>query len=131
MDWMSLLQTVVEVCVIPLLGVLTVYLVKFIKDKSIEIQGKVDNDTADKYIGMIADTISACVLATNQTYVEALKKEGAFTAEAQKEAFALTYDAVMSILTEEAKVYLANLYGDVTAYITAKIEAEVNKSKAV
>lgn len=131
MDWMSLLQTVVEVCVIPLLGVLTVYLVKFIKDKSIEIQGKVDNDTADKYIGMIADTISACVLATNQTYVEALKKEGSFTAEAQKEAFALTYDAVMSILTEEAKVYLANLYGDVTAYITAKIEAEVNKSKAV
>ena len=80
---------------------------------------------------MIADTISACVLATNQTYVEALKKEGSFTAEAQKEAFALTYDAVMSILTEEAKVYLANLYGDVTAYITAKIEAEVNKSKAV
>ena len=131
MDWMSLLQTVVEVCVIPLLGVLTVYLVKFIKDKSIEIQGKVDNDTADKYIGMIADTISACVLATNQTYVEALRKEGAFTAEAQKEAFALTYDAVMSILTEEAKVYLANLYGDVTTYITAKIEAEVNKSKAV
>ena len=131
MDWMSLLQTVVEVCVIPLLGVLTVYLVKFIKDKSIEIQGKVDNDIADKYIGMIADTISACVLATNQTYVEALKKEGAFTAEAQKEAFALTYDAVMSILTEEAKVYLANLYGDVTTYITAKIEAEVNKSKAV
>lgn len=131
MDWMSLLQTVVEVCVIPLFGVLTVYLVKFIKDKSIEIQGKVDNDTADKYIGMIADTISACVLATNQTYVEALKKEGAFTAEAQKEAFALTYDAVMSILTEEAKVYLANLYGDVTTYITAKIEAEVNKSKAV
>ena len=131
MDWMSLLQTVVEVCVIPLFGVLTVYLVKFIKNKSIEIQGKVDNDTADKYIGMIADTISACVLATNQTYVEALKKEGAFTAEAQKEAFALTYDAVMSILTEEAKVYLANLYGDVTKYITAKNEAEVNKSKAV
>lgn len=131
MDWMSLLQTVVEVCVIPLLGVLTVYLVKFIKDKSVEIQGKVDNDIADKYIGMIADTISACVLATNQTYVEALKKENAFTAEAQKEAFTLTYGAVMSILTEDAKVYLANLYGDVTTYITAKIEAEVNKSKVV
>ena len=131
MDWMSLLQSVVEVCVIPLLGVLTVYLVKFIKDKSIEIKGNVNNDIADKYIGMIADTISACVLATNQTYVEALKKENAFTAEAQKEAFQQTYDAVMSILTEEAKVYLANLYGDVTAYITAKIEAEVNKSKAV
>ena len=130
MDWSSLLYTIVEVCVIPLLGVLTVYLVKFIKDKSVEIQNKVDNDTADKYIGMVAETITACVVATNQTYVEALKKENAFTAEAQKEAFKQTYDAVMSILTDEAKLYLAELYGDVTSYITIKIEAEVNKSKA-
>ena len=130
MDWSSLLYTIVEVCVIPLLGVLTVYLVKFIKDKSVEIQNKVDNDTADKYISMVAETISACVIATNQTYVEALKKENAFTAEAQKEAFKQTYDAVMSILTDEAKLYLAELYGDVTSYITIKIEAEVNKSKA-
>lgn len=130
MDWSSLLYTIVEVCVIPLLGVLTVYLVKFIKDKSVEIQNKVDNDTADKYIGMVAETISACVVATNQTYVEALKKENAFTAEAQKEAFKQTYDAVMNILTDEAKLYLAELYGDVTSYITIKIEAEVNKSKA-
>ena len=130
MDWSSLLYTIVEVCIIPLLGVLTVYLVKFIKDKSVEIQNKVDNDTADKYIGMVAETISACVVATNQTYVEALKKEKAFTAEAQKEAFKQTYDAVMNILTDEAKLYLAELYGDVTSYITIKIEAEVNKSKA-
>ena len=130
MDWSSLLYTIVEVCVIPLLGVLTVYLVKFIKDKSVEIQNKVDNDTADKYIGMVAETITACVVATNQTYVEALKKENAFTAEAQKEAFKQTYDAVMNILTDEAKLYLAELYGDVTSYITIKIEAEVNKSKA-
>ncbi len=131
MEWLPLLYEILQVCVIPLLGVLTAYIVKYINIKSAEIQVNVDNDMADKYIAMVAETISACVIATNQTYVEALKKENAFTAEAQKEAFELTYNAVMAILTDEAKAYLAEIYGDVTAYITNKIEAEVNISKIV
>ena len=129
MEWLPLLYQILELCIIPLLGVLTAYFVKFINAKSSEIQQKVDNDTADKYIAMVTKTISECVIATNQTYVEALKKQNAFTSEAQKEAFKLTYDAVMAILTEDAKAYLAEIYGDVAAYITNKIEAEVNISK--
>lgn len=131
MEWLPLLYEILQVCVIPLLGVLTAYVVKFINMKSVEIQANVDNDMADKYIAMVADTVSACVIATNQTYVEALKKNNAFTAEAQKEAFTLTYNAVMAILTDEAKEYLAEIYSDVSAYITNKIEAEVNISKIV
>ena len=131
MEWLPLLYEILQVCIIPLLGVLTAYIVKFINVKSNEIQANVDNDLADKYIAMVADTVSACVIATNQTYVEALKKQNAFTAEAQKEAFNLTYNAVMAILTDEAKEYLAEIYGDVAAYITNKIEAEVNISKIV
>lgn len=131
MEWLPLLYEILQVCIIPLLGVLTAYIVKFINVKSAEIQTNVDNDMADKYIAMVAETISACVIATNQTYVETLKKENAFTAEAQKEAFQLTYNAVMAILTDEAKAYLTEIYGDVTAYITNKIEAEVNISKIV
>lgn len=131
MEWLSLLYQVLEVCVIPLLGILTAYIVKYINVKSGEIQNKVENDMADKYIAMLADTISACVIATNQTYVEALKKENAFTKEAQIEAFNLTFNAVMAVLTDEAKEYLTAVYGDLTAYITNKIEAEVNISKIV
>ncbi len=131
MEWLPLLYEILQVCIIPLLGVLTAYVVKFINAKSAEIQHNVDNDMADKYIAMVTDTISACVIATNQTYVEALKKQNAFTAEAQKEAFQLTYNAVMAILTDDAKDYLAEIYGDVAAYITNKIEAEVNISKIV
>lgn len=131
MEWLPLLYQILEICVIPLLGILTTYIVKYIKAKSAEIQVKVDNDTADKYIAMLSDTITACVIATNQTYVEALKKNNAFTAEAQKEAFKLTYDAVMAVLTEEAEKCLSEIYGDLAAYITAKIEAEVNLSKIV
>lgn len=129
MEWMALLYQILEVCIIPLLGLLTAYVIKLINAKSKEIQNKVDNDTADKYIAMLADTISACVIATNQTYVEALKKDNAFTAEAQKEAFNLTFNAIMNVLTDDAKAYLTEAYGDLTAYITNKIEAEVKLNK--
>lgn len=131
MEWLTLLYQILEVCVIPLLGILTAYVVKFINAKSLEIQNKVDNDTADKYIAMLDDTICACVIATTQTYVESLKKENSFTKEAQKEAFNLTYNAVMTVLTDEAKSYLTEIYGDLTAYITNKIEAEVSLNKIV
>ena len=131
MDWMLMIYQIFELCVIPFLGVLTMYLVQFIKMKSQEIADKTDNELADKYIQMLTDTITTCVIATNQTYVESLKKQGKFDAEAQKEAFNLTYNAVMAVLTDEAKHYLAAIYGDLTAYITTRIEAEVNVSKIV
>lgn len=131
MEWLPLLYQVLEVCIIPLLGILTAYFVKWVNAKSAEIQNKVDNDTADKYIAMLDDTICACVIATTQTYVDALKKDNAFTKEAQQEAFNLTYNAVMAVLTDEAKKYLTNIYGDLTAYITNKIEAEVQINKNI
>lgn len=131
MDWIVMLYQIFELCVIPLLGVLTMYLVQFIRKKSQEITDKTDSELADKYIRMLTDTITTCVIATNQTYVESLKKQGKFDAEAQKEAFKLTYNAVMAVLTDEAKHYLAAIYGDLTAYITTRIEAEVNVSKII
>ncbi|MGN1342622.1 MAG: hypothetical protein ACI4VL_05300 [Bacilli bacterium] len=41
----------------------------------------------------------------------------------------MTYNSVISILTDDAKVYLTSIYGDLNAYITNMIEAEVNKNK--
>ena len=129
MEWLALLYQILQVCIIPLLGILTTYIVKYVNTKSAEIQNKVDNDTADKYVNMLAKTISDCVVATNQTYVDALKKDNAFTIEAQKEAFKKTYNAVMMVLTDDAKAYLTQIYGDLTIYITTKIEAEVKNIK--
>jgi hypothetical protein len=129
MDLLALLSDIFEVCVLPLLGVLTMYIVKFIQVKSAEITGKVDHDLADKYINMLAVTIENCVIATNQTYVETLKAAGKFDAEAQKTAFNMTKNAVMAILSEEAKKYLENAVGDLNEYITQQIEAAVNVNK--
>ncbi len=129
MDWMSLLYDIFDLCIIPLFGVLVAYVVKYINAKGNEIAANVDSELASKYIVMLTTTIADCVVATNQTYVEALKKEGKFDKDAQAKAFQMTYDAVMDILTEDAKEYLANFYGDLTLYLTKRIEAEVVANK--
>lgn len=128
-QWTTIFAQIFEVCLIPLLGVLTTYLIKFIKIKAAEIADKTNNDMAKKYIEMLGDTITNCVIATNQTYVEALKKQGKFDEAAQKIAFEKTYQAVLDTLSDETKVYLANIYGDLNALLTNRIEAEVNKEK--
>ena len=126
---MTLLAQIMEVVVIPLLGILTAYVVKIVNAKLEEISASRKNELEKKYIDMLNDTISDCVIATTQTYVESLKKQGSFDIDAQKEAFNQTYDAVMGILSEEAKKYLNEAVGDLNLYITQKIEAEVSINK--
>ena len=126
---MKLLYDVFNLCIVPLVGVLTFYLVQYIKAKGNEIAANVDSELASKYIVMLTTTITDCVVATNQTYVEALKKEGKFDKEAQYKAFQMTYNAVMDILTEDAKEYLNNFYGDLSLYLSKRIEAEVVANK--
>ena len=126
---MALLAEIMEVVIIPLLGILTAYVVKLVNAKIKDINKERDNVLEEKYLTMLGATISDCVTATTQTYVESLKKQGKFDAEAQKEAFNQTYTAVMNILSEEAKKYLTVAVGDLNLYITQKIEAEVNANK--
>lgn len=126
---MEILQQIFELCVVPLLGILTTYLVKLIRKKNKELDEKVSKEVSKKYIDMLADTITDCVVSTNQTYVDALKEANAFDKEAQKKAFELTYNKIMNVLTEDAKEYLTTIYGDLEIYITTKIESEVKLYK--
>ena len=126
---MEILTLLLEIVIIPLLGALTVYIVTLLKAKTKEITDKIENDKADKYIYMLSNTITKCVTATNQTYVDNLKKENAFTKEAQLKALEMTADAVLAILSDEAKAYLPTIVGDLNTYIFTQIESEVNRLK--
>lgn len=130
MDWLNILQQIFELCIIPLLAIITRSLVIYIGAKKDELKNKTDNELAKKYLELLDDTIANCVIATNQTYVEALKKGNAFTADAQRAAFEKTYQAVIATLSEEAQKYLPEVVGDLQTYITQKIEASVNLNKA-
>lgn len=129
MDWMNVLSQLFDIVIFPLLGVGTLYLVFLIKAKIAESKLKHDSELARKYFDMLDKTICDAVIATNQTYVEALKKEGKFDAEAQKVAFEQTYKTVMKLLTADAKTFLESAVADLTVYINTRIEAEVNVNK--
>lgn len=129
MEWMEILNQLMQIVLLPLLGALTTFLIVLIKRKGEEIAAKTDNEIQKKYIEMLTTTIADCVSATSQTYVEALKKQGAFDHEAQKIAFQMSYDAVFRVLTEDAKEYLGAVYGDLEAYVTQRIEAQVKATK--
>lgn len=129
LNWLDILDRLFEIAIFPLIGAAAMYLVAFIKAQKDELLAKTKSETAKKYIEMLDKTIVECVIATNQTYVDALKKQGTFDADAQKKAFQLTFEAVMSILTDDAQVYLTEAVKDLNVYITNKIESQVAVAK--
>lgn len=129
MDWLVILQQIFEVAIIPLLGLATSVLIVFLKKKAGEVQEKIDSNIYSKYFGLLTETVLTCVQATTQTYVDALKKEGRFDKEAQKKAFEMTYQAIMSTLKDDAKTYLKEILGDLDLYITNLIESMVLETK--
>ena len=129
MDWANVLKQIFELVVFLLLGIGTTYLIILINTKIKELKKQSDNDLEKKYLDMLNNTITDCVLATNQTYVNELKKQGKFDLDAQKIAFQKTYENVMALLTDEAKKYLTEALGDLQTYVNNKIEAEVLLNK--
>ena len=128
-ETIELLGKIFELCIIPLLGILVPFVIQWIRTKSTALVASADNDLSKKYIAMLTDTVTNAVIAVKQTYVDALKGKNAFTAEAQKEAFTMAYTAVLNNLTDEAKVYLNEAYGDLESYIKVLIEAKVHENK--
>ena len=129
MDWMIIVEQIFKLVLFPVISIGGIYLIYFLSTKINELKNKTNSDIAEKYLDMLNDTIASTVLATTQTYVESLKKQNKFDAEAQKIAFQQTYDAVMKILTDEAKKYLIASVGDLETYVTNKIESEVALNK--
>lgn len=109
--------------------VLTAYGVKLIKRAAERAAANTDDIKKQGYIKEITDAITDAVAATSQTYVDALKKAGTFTKEAQAEAMQKSLDACLASISPAARAFAETAYGDFVTYISNKIEAEVRKQK--
>jgi Na+/phosphate symporter len=87
MDWSAYLNEILQICIFPLIGVLTAFVIVLIKSKTKQIQAKTDDEFLKSCLSILETTVANAIATTNQTYVEALKDRDAFTEEAQKEAF--------------------------------------------
>lgn len=125
----QLVAQIFQICIIPLLGILTTFLITWIKSKKDALKQQTDSELAKKYLDMLDNTITDCVIAMNQTYVNSLKQQGKFDSEAQKKAFTDVYNKVIAILGQDAIEYLNSAIGDLNEYITSKIEKEVSANK--
>lgn len=128
-DFVQYLLPILATVLGVVLTALSKYALSYINKKNKALQTSVDSAIAKKYMDMVTDTIEDCVLSVAQTYVEGLKKENAFTKEAQKEAFTMAYNGVLEILSTDAYEYIESAFGDVEKFLTNKIEAMVKMSK--
>lgn len=121
----TLLQAVITAAV----PVLAAFLAQFLKERSAAAAATSSNQTAQKYIAEIGEAVSTSVLYVSQTYVDALKQSGSFTIENQQEALGLAYQKAQQLLTADASRFIKEAYGDINAYLQAKIEAEIKRIK--
>lgn len=121
----ELLQAVATAAV----PVCAAFLVQFLRRKSQEIGAQVDSLTTKELLAEVTEAVTTAVTYTSQTYVDALKKGGIFDKEAQLEALKKSKDKTLSLLSASAKKVLAEVYGDLDAYLETKIEAEVRRQK--
>lgn len=125
----ELLMTIIQAVIIPAIPVLVTFLVKLLKAKADQTTTKISNDLARQYLQEAIDAVLQAVTYVSQTYVDSLKKQGKFDAEAQKKAFSTAKEIALQLLTEDAKNLITELYGDITVWLDTKIEQTVKEQK--
>lgn len=109
--------------------VLSAYLIKLINELKDKAAAQTDSIKLQDYFAEIASAITVAVSTTSQTYVDALKKSGEFTKEAQMEAAQKALTICVASLSPAATKFIESVYGDVKEYLMARIEAEVRNQK--
>lgn len=122
-------QTVLNIIEVVITSVFVPLLAWGVKALTDWLKSKTENATLEKYINLASDAVKTAVTATTQTYVDSLKKQGKFDAEAQKIAFDKTLATAKSLLTETALNAINTAYGDVNAWLSSKIESTVAETK--
>ena len=86
---------------------------------------KISGSKIEEAVGIILDAVDQ----TNQTFADALRENGTFDEEKQKEALQMSLTAALSMMNDSMIKYLEKEFNDVEAWIVAKIEAacKVNK----
>lgn len=119
---LNIIEVAINSIIIPLLAWGVKSLVDWLKSKT-------DNALIEKYIDFASGAVDIAVKETTQTYVDSLKKQGKFDAEAQKEAFYRTFNTAKNLLTEMSVDAIEIVYGDVDEWLKSKIESTIAENK--
>lgn len=87
------------------------------------LSSKIKNAELREAMQAASKALENAVLSVQQTFVEQLKKDGKFDADAQKEALNLALDRAVAMLSDEMLDLLTNTFGDVNNWLFAQAEA--------
>lgn len=116
------IQNALVAVLVPLIPLIGGYLTLYFRQRLKIMQESFYKDELEKLI-------TTAIGAVEQTYVRELKKENAFTKEAQHEAFVKAYEEITYQITERAEKILKKAYGDYLMYIQNRIEAVIEERK--
>lgn len=124
--------TVLNVVIIPLLPVVTAFLIAYVKHKTSELENTIQKEELSKYLEIAENAIISSVAAVNQIYVDEIKDaNGILSQVEQKNAFEMAKSKIFNIVGEAGISALNQLYKDCEAYLNNRIEYHVGLAKAV
>jgi hypothetical protein len=89
------------------------------------INSKIKDKNIAKWLNQITTIVFACVKQVYQVYVESLKASGKFDADAQKTALDSALTEIKSELSDDAKKFITDNYGDMEAWLKTQIESAI------
>ncbi len=126
---MEYLDEIIKAILIPALPLITVMITLYFRKVINKLQEDINNEKIDKYFVMLDKLVFDTVNAVNQTFVNALKSEGVFTKEKQKEAFKRAKDKVLRKISKQGEDILREISGDFETMIEDMIESYVIELK--
>ena len=129
MEWNEALHELLYVMIVVVLPLLVRYIVVYLNVKTKEYSSQIENETLRKYVEDANEIIATIVLSVSQTYVDAMKKAGKFTPEAQETAKNMAIEQAKQMISEASRNAISTLYNDFDAYINSQIEALVRTTK--
>lgn len=103
--------------------------IKFMIGRSEELKKNIKDERVKKAIDKALEIVTLAVNVTNQTFVDGLKKKGAFGRDEAEEAFNATKVKVLELLSDETKKILDEEFENTNAFLNDAIESKVWESK--
>ena len=128
-DVNAVLGTIIQVIIIPLITLGSLYLKRFINAKMEKLEEQTKNEAIAKQLEIAKETLEACVTTTTETFVKDLKKVDNFTDEDKVLAFEQTRRAFLDTVSTGTILALETLYGDYENWIKVQTERILAESK--
>lgn len=127
--WKDLGLALLQAVILAMVPILSGYLIQFVRAKAADIKAGTANDHIKNAIFLIEEIVTKAVACVQQTYVDNLKKDGAFSVEEQKIAFEKAYDSIVQLVSSEQRALIESLFGNFGDWLSILIEAAVHNQK--